>query len=585
MMRASVAAAALRLRPSRRYYYGAARRAASLSYDDVSLPEVQPAAQWSLSAAVAGVVLLGSGSAVAACEEKKKPVVEAVSTTEANIPARNNNDDDDDSSNDIFASPWHSYLATSPSSVLLPPTTNTTVTTQHMYFYHNPQILHPKKFVLFAGPASTALGNDIAHCLGLDMPNQLDVKSFADGETSIQILDSVRGKNVYVVQSTISSDALLQLLILIPTLRRASAKHVTVLLPYYGYSRQDMRTYASKSKSSKSSSSSSSSSSSKQQQQQRHREPIAAADVARMLEDVGVDRVICMDLHSDTLLGFFSPRTPVEHILPSPVAAAYFYEQLVLGPRRGMTTTTTTTTTAGQRSSDTDGQVSSTNKPQEEPTSAAAQPELKITVVASHEGQVGRATQFRQALLRMLQHPDNHHDNTTTPNSNDDTAIELAVLIKNPHQAGGGAQLVGHVDGRQCILVDDIVNTGTTLETNITTLAAAGAASIHAWATHGVFTKEALQSLRANEQLEFLLVSNSVPPLEDDDDDEDAVDEKNQKIRVLNLAPLLAEVIARVYNNHSLRGLLKRTSSSSSASSTTHPPQPGPEKTIERYDG
>lgn len=201
--------------------------------------------------------------------------------------------------------------------------------------------------------------------------------------------------------------------------------------------------------------------------------------------------------------------------MPTPVAAAYFHEEL------------------------------SSVEPQEGHDDPDYYP--KVTVVACHEGQVGRATQVRDVLQNL---------------SGED--IELAVLSKFRMQAGEASyepRLVGNVRGRKCILVDDIVNTGSTLISNVKALSEQGADGIYAWATHGVFgeSNDAPERIQELKDLEYLLISNSVanprvlPP----------------KIRVLNISPLLAEAIARTLTDQSI-------SSIASLENVEH---------VERYDG
>eukprot|EP00814_Leptocylindrus_danicus_P000934 CAMPEP_0116009930 /NCGR_PEP_ID=MMETSP0321-20121206/3716_1 /TAXON_ID=163516 /ORGANISM="Leptocylindrus danicus var. danicus, Strain B650" /LENGTH=544 /DNA_ID=CAMNT_0003478967 /DNA_START=44 /DNA_END=1678 /DNA_ORIENTATION=+ len=354
------------------------------------------------------------------------------------------------------------------------------VTTQRMYFVKSPNIREnirsrSDEFALFACPSSVHLGSDVGSLLGIDL-GDIDISAFNDGEVSLIVNEVVRGKQVYLVGSTDSVTSTFELLLAISALRRSSAKRITAVIPYYGYARQDRKVMGK-------------------------REPIAAQDVANMLEEMGVDRVICMELHNDSVRGFFQPKVPVDHLLPGPVAAAFFHEEFLAMKNRKM----------GEQEQ---GQTEA----------------LNLTVVACHEGQVARASEFRKVLQKL---------------SGED--VQMAFISKSrPFGKTGTYEpvLVGDVTGRKCIIIDDMVNTGHTLNAAIDQVKESGADGVWAWAAHGVFGNQSStpDKLQQNENLEFLLLSNSVKierPLP-------------SKIRQLSVAPLLAEAIARAYRNESI---------------------------------
>lgn len=385
---------------------------------------------------------------------------------------------------------------------------HTNVMTKKMYFYKAPRVQDymQDKFKIYAGPSTSSLAKDVAHLLGTKS-NDMSVGQFADGETAIKLEEEVRGKHVFVLHSTTTVDSVMEVILMVTCLRRASAKRVTLVLPYYGYSRQDRK-------------------------HGQANEPIAAADLANMFEVAGVDHVMCMDLHNDAITGCFAPKTPVDTIGPGPVAAAYFHEEL-----------------------------SNTNQ------------NHKITVVAAHEGQVERAVQFSRVLKRLHEHEQNGEKDKNTNNNID---IKFACIIKpgsaakqNNNNSSAEPFLIGDVHDRKCILVDDMIDTGKTLHSAIHTLHDNGATEIYAWATHGLFGKRGHEDEGQDEHelgykeylyhnlpatLKYILVSNSVMPNTNDNDD--TRHDTPSCVRHLNVAPLLAEAIARTLHDQSISSIL-----------------------------
>jgi len=312
------------------------------------------------------------------------------------------------------------------------------------------------KMMVFAGNANPELAQKVANRLYLSL-GEADVGKFSDGEVAVELNENVRGKDVFVVQSTCAptNDNLMELLVMIDALRRASAHRITAVVPYFGYARQDRRVRSA-------------------------RVPITAKVVADMMDSVGVNRVLTVDLHAEQIQGFFS--CPVDNVYGSPILnddiVACDYENII--------------------------------------------------VVSPDIGGVVRA----RAIAKQL---------------ND---AELAIVDKRRPRANEAQvmNLIGEVDGRTCILVDDMVDTAGTLCQAANALKERGAAKVVAYCTHAVLSGNALENIR-NSRLDELVVTDTIPLSEEA--------RTITKIRQLTIAGLLAESIRRVANEESISALFQ----------------------------
>jgi len=277
---------------------------------------------------------------------------------------------------------------------------------------------------LFSGNANLPLAQDIANHLGIAL-GKITVAHFADGEVNVIVNENVRGKDVYIIQPTSPpvNESLMELLLMTSTMRRASAAKITAVIPYYGYARQDRKMQA--------------------------RVPISAADVARLMEAMGVDRVIAVDLHCGQIQGFFGPRVPVDNLDGGTVGVTYFGDMDLVNP----------------------------------------------VIVSPDAGGVYRAKQFREALQKK-------HE----------VDCGLAMIVKQRAKASEieRMDLVGSVDGADAIIVDDMVDTAGTLCKAAEILKDAGARRVFAFASHGVFSGPAASRI-ANSVLTELVVLDTVP--------------------------------------------------------------------------
>jgi ribose-phosphate pyrophosphokinase len=271
-------------------------------------------------------------------------------------------------------------------------------------------------FKVFTGNANPALAAEICYELGCQLA-AVNVKQFSDGEVHLQIQENVRGADVFVVQPTCTpvDRHLMELLLMMDALKRASAERITAVLPYYGYARQDRK--------------------------DRPRMPISARLVASLLERAGANRILTLDLHAAQIQGFFD--VPVDHLFGMPVMIDYFEEMGGAG----------------------------------------------LTVVSPDAGGVERA----RAFAKRLDSP-------------------LAIIDKRREEANVAEvmNVVGEVNGRHCLLVDDLIDTAGTLVKGAEALLEKGAASVSACATHAVLSGPAVNRIEESE-LKEVVVTNSIP--------------------------------------------------------------------------
>ena len=307
---------------------------------------------------------------------------------------------------------------------------------------------------LLSGNSNLPLVQAIAQYLELPI-TQASVRRFADEEIFVEILENVRGEDVFVVQSTSypANDNLMELLICIDALRRASAKRITAVLPYFGYARQDRKPGP--------------------------RTPISAKLVANLITVAGANRVLSVDLHAGQIQGFFD--IPTDNLYAAPVMSE-------------------------------DIKARFSGKP--------------ITVVSPDVGGVVRA----RALAKRL-------DNAP-----------LAIVDKRRERAGESEvmNIIGDVNGRFCVLIDDIVDSAGTLCNAAAALKEGGAAGVVAYCTHGVLSGAAAARVDKSELTE-LVITDSIAAYE--------ASEASPKIRLLTIAPLLAEAIRRIADESSVSSL------------------------------
>lgn len=308
-------------------------------------------------------------------------------------------------------------------------------------------------FKVFAGNSHLELAEEIASIMGKPL-GRATVTKFSDGEISVNLWETVRGMDCYIVQSTCDpvNDNLMEILIMIDAMKRASAGRINAVIPYYGYARQDRKAKA--------------------------RDPITAKLVADMLVAAGADRVLTMDLHAAQIQGYFD--IPVDHLVGMPILAKYF----------------------------------------------VAKNMENVVVVSPDHGSVPRARNMAQILNCPIAIVDKRRPE---PNKSE---------IMN---------IIGDIEGKNCILMDDMIDTAGTITNAANALKDLGALSVNACATHAVLSGPAIERIESS-AIEELVLLNTIPLPEE---------KKIDKMTILSVAPLFAEAMTRVFTNGSISTLFE----------------------------
>ena len=304
--------------------------------------------------------------------------------------------------------------------------------------------------MIFTGNANPALAAKVASKLGLPLGKAF-VSKFSDGETTVEINENVRGKDVFVIQSTCAptNDNLMEIVLMVDALKRASAERITACIPYFGYARQDRKA--------------------------KGRDPISAKLVANMIEAAGADRVLTMDLHAAQIQGFFD--IPVDNLHATSVFVKYFLDKF--------------------------------ENPED------------MVVVSPDVGSVARSRSFANKM-----------------------GMGLAIVDKRRERANQCEvmNVIGDVKGKRCLLYDDMVDTaGSLCNAAKAIVEIGGATEVYACATHGVLSGPALERLE-NSCIKELALLNTIP----------APENAPKKIRYIDVAPVFADAIQRIYEETSM---------------------------------